>query len=271
MKALVCAGTDTVSYKESLKEAWGIDPLEIFAGTEVSIIGTETISRNGMVFFPDNCFYEFIPEEDVYKNLDDPKYKPRTFLMNEIVENKNYELVVTVFKGGALARYRVGDMFRCISSNGDDTTNLPKLIYLDRVPDVIDIAGFTRITENSISDVIRLSGIAIKHWIAKKEYDSKRRPYLHLFIEMEPGNIHLTAVSKQVIKEHLEVYFKYFDADYNDLKKMLGIEPLKIDILKCGTVDSYIKEKGRITRKMNPSEFDLMDLINFDTYKIGIK
>ena len=271
IKSLVCAGTDTVSYKESLKEAWGVDPLEIFAGTEVSIVGTETLSRDGMVFFPDNCFYEFIPEEDVFRNLEEPSFKPRTFLMSELVSEHNYELVVTVFKGGAFARYRVGDMFRCISTRGDNTTSLPKLVFIDRVCDIIDIAGFTRITENSIQDVIRLSGIAIKHWIAKKEYDSMRRPFLHLYIEMAPENLHLIAVSRQVIKEHLEVYFKYFDADYNDLKKMLGIEPLQIDILKCGTIDAFFQETGKRTRRMNPSEFDLFDLLEFDTYKIDVK
>ena len=56
LKSLVCAGTDTASYKDALREAWGIDPLEIFAGTEVSIVGTETHSRNGMVFFRTPAF-----------------------------------------------------------------------------------------------------------------------------------------------------------------------------------------------------------------------
>lgn len=271
LKALVCAGTDTASYKDALKEAWGVDPLEIFAGTEVSIIGTETLSRNGMVFFPDNCFYEFITEEDVYKNMDNPKFVPRTFLMNELIANHNYELVVSIFKGGAFARYRVGDMFRCISTNGDCTTSLPKLVFLDRVSEVIDIAGFTRITERSISDVIRLSGISIKHWIAKKEYDEKRRPFLHLYIEMDPENLHLIAVNRQLIKEHLEVYFKYFDADYYDLKKMLGVEPLQIDVLKCGTIKGFFEKTGRTIRRMNPSDFEIFDLLEFDLYNADIK
>ena len=270
LKALVCAGTDTGSYKASLKEAWGVNPLEIFAGTEVSIVGTETQSRNGMVFFPDNCFYEFIPEEDIRQEREDPSFQPRTFLMDELVANHNYELAVTVFKGGAFARYRVGDMFRCISAAGDSTTSLPLLVYIDRVSDVIDIAGFTRITERSIEDVIRLSGIAIRHWIAKKEYDSERRPFLHLYIEMEPENLHLMAIGRQLIKEHLEVYFKYFDADYNDLKKMLGIEPLQIDILKCGTVEGFYETTGKFTRRMNPSEFDLHDLLEFDTFRASV-
>ena len=38
-----------------------------FAGTEPSCIGTETWTRDGMYFFPDTCFYEFIPEDEMEK------------------------------------------------------------------------------------------------------------------------------------------------------------------------------------------------------------
>jgi len=112
IRSLVCAGTDTASYKADLEAAWGASPLEIFAGTEVSVVGTETCTRNGMAFFPDTNFYEFIPEDEMLKNMNDQSYVPKTLLMNELVADYNYELVVTVFKGGAFARYRVGDMFR---------------------------------------------------------------------------------------------------------------------------------------------------------------
>ena len=269
LKSLVCAGTDTASYKDALREAWGIDPLEIFAGTEVSIVGTETHSRNGMVFFPDSCFYEFIPEDEVYKSMDDPSYQPLTILMDELVANQNYELVVTVLKGGAFARYRIGDMFRCVSTGGDKSTNLPQLVFLDRVPWVIDIAGFTRITENSIEDVIRLSGLSIKHWIAKKEYDTKRRPYLHIYVELNPADLGRMTVSTQILKEHLEVYFTFFDTDYRDLKKMLGIEPLQITVLKCGTMEQYQELTGKKLRRVNPSSFELSEFLKFDTYQIN--
>ena len=78
LKSLVCAGTDTASYKPGLERAWGIKALEICAGTEPTLIATETWNHNGMVFFPDACFYEFIPEEEMNRNLEDPSYVPRT-------------------------------------------------------------------------------------------------------------------------------------------------------------------------------------------------
>ena len=50
------AGTDNLCYKDDLEELWGIRPMELFAGTEPSIMGTETWTRKGMYFFPDTAF-----------------------------------------------------------------------------------------------------------------------------------------------------------------------------------------------------------------------
>lgn len=55
------------------------------------------------VLFPDACFYEFIPETEMYKNLDDPSYVPRTICMDEVAAGEVYEIVLTVLKGGAFA------------------------------------------------------------------------------------------------------------------------------------------------------------------------
>ena len=67
LKGFMVAGTDNHSYKDDLEELWGIRPMELFAGTEPSCIGTETWTRNGMYFFPDSSFYEFIPESELIK------------------------------------------------------------------------------------------------------------------------------------------------------------------------------------------------------------
>ena len=62
-------------------------------------------------------------------------------------------------------RYRVGDVYRCVGlTNPDDGTMIPRFNYIDRVPTIIDIAGFTRITENSINNVIGVSGISTADW-----------------------------------------------------------------------------------------------------------
>ena len=64
----------------------------------------------------------------MYKNLDNPSYQPRTYLMNELSANENYELVITVLKGGAFVRYRPGDVYRCIRLKNDaDGLDFPQL------------------------------------------------------------------------------------------------------------------------------------------------
>lgn len=265
LKGFMCAGTDNDCYKDDLEDLWGIRPMELFAGTEPTCIGTETWTRNGLYFFPDACFYEFIPEEEMNKNLVDPTYIPKTYLMNEVRPGEKYEIVISVLKGGAFVRYRVGDVYRCegLESN-EDKTRIPRFKYIDRVPNIIDIAGFTRISENSIKDVVELSGLRIEDWIAVKEYSDNKRPLLHMYIELKKDSLLNHAVSKEILKEHLNIYFKYVDYDYKDLKTILGMDPLKITILKCGTFKEYEKQMNKNIRRINPSSYEILELLRIE-------
>ena len=271
LKGFMIAGTDNHCYKDDLEDLWGIRPMEIFAGTEPSCIGTETWTRDGMYFFPDTCFYEFIPEEEMNRSLEDDTYKPNTYLMNEVVPGEKYELVISVLKGGAFVRYRVGDVYRCVGlENNDDETRIPRFRYVDRIPTIIDIAGFTRISEHSVQDVIDLSGLPIENWIAVKEYNKKNRPLMHMYVELKRDAMVNYAISKEMLKEHLTIYFKYADDDYKGLKHILGMDPLEITILKCGTFAGYEGQKGSKLRHINPSTYEVMELLQFEkkNYKL---
>ena len=262
LKGFMVAGTDNRCYKDELEELWGIRPMEIFAGTEPSLIGTESWTRKGMYFFPDSCFYEFITEADMEKNEEDPSFVRHTLLMDEVVPGEIYELVLTVLKGGAFARYRCGDMYRCVGlSNREDGTRIPRFEYIDRVPSIIDIAGFTRISENGITSAIRLSGLPVHNWAAAKEFNENNRPFLHMYVEVEKGALAERAVSSEILKEILSTYFKYIDQDYRDLKKILGMDPLVVTILKCGSFGAYSEKYGKTLRHMNPSRRELAELI----------
>ena len=261
LKGFMCAGTDNRLYRDDLEKLWGVRPMEIFAGTEPTCIGTEIWSRDGMYFFPDACFYEFIPEKEMERSLADSSYEPRTCLMNEVEEGEKYELVISVLKGGVFMRYRVGDVYRCIAlENERDHVRFPRFEYIDRIPTVIDIAGFTRITENSISRVIGLSGLNVKEWTAAKEVTENKRPFLHMYVEMEPECL-FSSVTVNILKEHMGVYFKYVDEDYKDLKKILGIDPLEITILRCGTFDAYYRGGKEKMRRINPTQYEIGELL----------
>ncbi len=262
LKGFMVAGTDNASYKDDLEDLWGIRPMEIFAGTEPTCVGSEAWDKDGMYFFPDACFYEFIPYEEMMKCRINENYQPTTVLMDEVEEHKRYELVISVLKGGAFMRYRVGDVYQCVAlANYSEKIKLPRFAYIDRVPDVIDIGGFTRITKNSIDRVINLANLEIENYVACKEYNEEKRPYLHMYVELKEDSTLTHAISHRVLKEHLSVYFKYVDADYEDLKKILGVDPLTITILRNGTFAHYEKRKGKTLYQINPDKVDVMSLL----------
>lgn len=238
LKGLLVAGTDNHSFKDDLEDLWGIRPLELFAGTEPSVVGTEIWSRNGMYFFPDTCFYEFIPKEDMYRTIRDKEYVPSTRLMNEVVPGEEYELVISVLHGGAFVRYRVGDMFRCVATcDEEEKIFLPRFEYVDRRPDVIDLAGFTRITEQEMEKVVEGSEVSFEHWTILKDYAENRHPYLHMYVEPTPGE----TVNPEEIKQKVDSSFRKIDADYADLKLLLEMEPLKVTVLPEGTFGNYLQ------------------------------
>lgn len=262
LKALFLAGTDAVCYKDRIAAAWGIQPVELAAGTESTEIASETWEHRGMVFFPNSCFYEFIPKAEMERNLRNPSYVPRTVLMDEVAGGEDYELVLNVLHGGAFMRYRIGDMYRCLSAGRGE---LPRFTFLDRVPSVIDIAGFTRITESSMKEAIRLSRLDMGDWLLKKEFSEKGDPFLHLYAEIPPSMQGTEVTERQVLIEHLSLYFKYFDSDYKDLKKLLNMEPLQISILKFGTISEYEKTIGSRLPRINPDALDIGGLMKLQT------
>jgi len=258
-KGMVCTGTDSACFRANIRESWGVEPIELAAGTESTCLAVEGPEGPGMVFFPDSCFYEFIPKSEMMKSLEDPSYQPRSLLMNEVTQGQDYELVISTLHGGAFMRYRIGDMYRCIRSGKD---RLPKFHFLDRVPDVIDICGFTRLTEASVQEVIDLSKQGVKDWTARKEYDEQGYPFLHMYIELTAEAQEKDVTHAGLLTELLSAHFSCYDGDYSDLKKLLGRDPLKVTILKSGAMSEYMHRTGRHIRRISPEDIDLNELLN---------
>jgi hypothetical protein len=254
-KGVVCGGTDSDTYKSQIEHLFGITPLEIFGGTESAAVATETWSRNGLTFFPDVNYLEFIPEEEMKKEQEEKGYNPRTILLDEIQPGNIYELVITKLRGGAFVRYRIGDVMKCLSlSNEEDKINLPQVKYLDRVSNIIDLAGFTRITKQIIGDAIKLSDLGIDNWTACKEFGSDR-PYINLYFEN--NNNH----SLKVIRNNINETMKKVDSDYRDVHTMLGYDPLKLTIVKQGAFDLFKENYKGAIPKINPAKEEISNLV----------
>ncbi|MBM7615486.1 GH3 family domain-containing protein [Alkaliphilus hydrothermalis] len=254
-KGILCAGTDTHAFKEKIEYYWGKKPLEIYGGTEIATVATETWGDGGLTFFPDVNFLEFIPEKDSLRSLQDKNYVPKTLLINEIQANQRYEIVVTKFRGGAFVRYRVGDIIECVSLENDAyKIKLPQVRFVDRISNVIDLAGFTRITKATIDKAVEVGKLPVKDWVASKQYDAKE-PVLHVYMEMLDSDINLNDV-KNILNESL----RQSDSDYRDIQMMLGRDPLRVTLLPRDSFNNFSKKSSNMILKMNPSK-ETIDLL----------
>ncbi len=261
-KGLISMGSDAGILKKKIEDAWGIRPLEVFGTAEAGGIAMEPAAGEGLCFLPDTGFYEFIPMDELEKNLLHPQYRPKTYLMDELIAGQSYELVITSFKGGAFARYRLGEVFRCLSlTNEENGILFPQFSHVDKTPDVIDISGLFCFTESTISEAIRLSKLDIQDWFAIKQLDVHKNAYVQLYAEVGSQTVLSGAVTPQVLHEHLSIYFGYLDPNYSRLAQLTGTDPLMITILPTGTVRAYMDADGCAPRHMNPSRHEVADIL----------
>ena len=234
LKGLVAGGTDTTVFRGKIQEMWGRPPLNIYAFTEATVIAVQTWDYQGMTFLPHLNFLEFIPEKESLKSRDNPSYQPKTLLLNELRAGENYELVITNFLGGALIRYRNGDMVRITSLRNERLNiDIPQMEFHSRVDDLIDIAGFTRLTEGVIWQAIERSGVGCRDWTARKEVKEEQR--LHIYLELKENGHRREEDVALAIHQQL----KDLDSDWANLEAFLGVKPLKVTLLHGDAFQAY--------------------------------
>ncbi|MFC1902615.1 GH3 auxin-responsive promoter family protein [Chloroflexota bacterium] len=233
LKGLITVGIDGSVYRGKIKEMWGRYPLDFHGCTEAIMIAMQTWDYRGMTFVPNLNFFEFIPEEESLKSREDPTYQPKTLLLNEIKPG-NHELVITNFHGGPLVRYRLGHLVRIISLRNEELNiDIPQMVFLSRVDELIDIAGFTRLTEKVIWQAIENSGIAYKDWVVCKEV--REKPMLHIFLELKEGEY----VSGERAAAAIHEQIKKLDKPYEEMESFLGLQPLEVTLLPEGAFKEY--------------------------------
>ena len=256
LKGLITFGIDGEVYKEKIKEMWGRYPLDFHGCTEAVMIATQTWDHEGMTFIPNLNFFEFIPEEECLRSMDDPLYQPNPILLDE-VKPGNYELVITSFHGGPFIRYRLGHLIKIHSMRNEKLDiDIPQMSFISRVDDMIDIAGFTRLSEKTIWQAIENTGLNYKGWTARKEV--KEQPILHIYLELAE-NSHLTG--KQVaaaVHEQLKKLHK----PYAEMEEFLKLQPLKVTLAPENAFRNYEQARKQAGAKgsrvqiphINPSE-----------------
>jgi len=261
LKGLITFGIDSSVFKEKIKEEWGIEPLEFHGCTEAVILAMQTWDHQGMTFVPHLNFFEFIPEEESIRSREDSTYQPQTLLLDEVKPGK-YELVITSFHGGPFVRYRLGHLIEITSLRNEKLNiDIPQMVFLSRVDDQLDVAGFTRLSEKIIWQAIENTGLAYEDWTIRKELNGE--PRLHLYIELkENGYVRAEQVAASVDKE-----LKKLDTPYAELESFTGLKPLTVTLLSPNTFQLYKQRQqaaGADLTQMKPPHINPSnDTINF--------
>jgi len=132
------------------------------------------------------------------------------------------------------------------------------------VDDMIDIAGFTRLSEKTIWQAIENTGVAYKGWTARKEV--KEKPMLHLYLELSE-NGHLT--TKQVAAAVHE-QLKKLNTPYAEMEDFIKLQPLKVTLVPENAFRNYEQARKKAGAKgsqvqiphINPSEAMIDSLLN---------
>jgi hypothetical protein len=238
VKALPSGGMDTSIYRDKIAYYWGIAPYEQYGSTEEGAIATQSWSKQGMTFFPDAAFLEFIPEEELARSRRTPTHIPRTVLMNEVEPGKRYEVVITNFFGKPLLRYRMHDIIEFTSLQDDETgIQLPQMEFVGRSGDLIDLAGWTGIIdEKMVWQAILNTELKYEEWSIRKE-NRDGKPILHLYIEL------LDPVDKETVWFQFNESLGELNPFYADFASTIEERPLEVTILPQGTFQAYMREK----------------------------
>ena len=238
LKGIMTGGADTVVYGSKIEYYWGKKPLQGFGCTEGGNLAMQGWNGKGMVFSPDIVFLEFIPLDEHLKNKADPSFKPKTVLYSEL-ELGIYELVLTNFHGGALTRYRIGDLFEVISLQDEELGSpLPQLRFYSRADDVIDLGNLVRLTEKDIWKAIEATGVKYQDWMARKEFNGKD-VILHIYLEPKPSE----SIAVEVFQQELAVELSKQSSEFSSLEEILGRKPIRISLLNPGSFEVYMKQR----------------------------
>ena len=244
-KAIVGWGLDTGFFTERIEQYWGKPPQQMYAATEGGVMGMQPCDGRGMVFSPYSDFYEFVPVEESEKTREDPTYRPDVLQLDEVDQGKTYEVVITNFYGMPLVRYRLGHLVRILTQGETG----PEFEFVGRCDDRIDIAGFTRIDEQSIWNALSGAGMPSSEWTIRRECISDKLA-LHLYVEPH------VPCDDNALAARLHENLVRTDPLYADLEGMLGIRPLRATVLPPGTFDRYYEAmrlaEEPLTRRQPP-------------------
>lgn len=247
IRAVIAGGTDARLFREQITEQWGRPPLELLASTECLFYGMQTWDHDTSTLIPHFNYFEFIPSTNVDDRVSAPG-NDRTVTLDEVAVGETYELVVTNLLGGALVRYRTGELLRVAAlANAATGVQLPQFEYFGQRTELIEVGGFARLSEAIIQRALAASGLELLDWTARKEVTGGS-PVVHIRIELAPGAPVMIDAEARV-----DAALRNLDLDWRDLEDIAQIRPLKISVLPSGSFARSREATGaRSLPRVNP-------------------
>jgi len=262
-KAILTGGVDTAIYAEHIAKYWGRSPHEFYSAAESFFLAVQDWNRKCLTFVPSLVFFEFIPYGEQHEYQDDNDYQPATVLLDEVEEEKLYEVVITQFYGMPLLRYRMGDIIKVIAMEDEEAgVKLPQIVFQRRVGENINLGSLAELDEKIIWQAIANTGIRFADWAACKEYEGNQT-FLRLYIELKEHR------EAEEIETMIDEQLKTVDTDYKDIEFYLALKPVRVTLLQPGTFQRYVEEKRKEgadlahlkPARMNPTERDIQRLL----------
>jgi len=213
---------------------------------------------DGMLLLVDHgIFYEFIPEEDIYK--DNPKAIP----LSEVELNKNYAVIISTNAG--LWRYKIGDTVKFTSLNPY------RIAITGRTKHFINAFGEEVIVENAekaVATACESTGAIIDNFTAGPKYlETGGKQGCHEWIvefQKQPGSL-------QHFVEVLDTTLRKINSDY-DAKRYKNIaltEPV-VHVAEKNTFYNWLKKRGKlggqnkVPRLSNDRKYldDILEMLN---------
>jgi hypothetical protein len=241
VRGIIGSGLDSWIYKDKIKEFWGRHPLDLYSSSEGGVMATQTWDYESMTFVPNLNFLEFIPEEEHFKWQMDRSYQPKTVLLDEVEAGQNYELVLSNFHGGALVRYRIGDMVRITSLRNEKLgIKIPQMSFERRADDLIDF-NVIRLTEKVIWQALEKVGIPYEDWVAYREPGQQT---LQLFLELKDScQVNEADIAAAVYGQVFQTDDEFaLSALHDDAMDMIGFS-IKVNLLPQGTFANFMAKR----------------------------
>ena len=229
-------GVSFTPYREQYKQAIHSEKMhyvETYNASE-GYFGTQNdLSDPSMLLMIDyGIFYEFIPLEDIDKDL------PHAYCLEEVELNKNYAMVISTSCG--LWRYMIGDTIRFTQKNPY------KFIITGRTKHFINAFGEELIIDNAekgLAEACRVTGAQISEYSAAPVFmDSNakcRHQWLIEFAKMPDSIEHFAAILDATLKE--------VNSDYEAKRwKDIALQPLEIIVAREGLFHDWLREKGKL-------------------------